>query len=51
MAKGGRRYPLVVYTRMMNRWWPAIFTLGLAMLGLAWIIYRWGFEQWRWLVL
>ena len=28
MAKGGRRYPLVVYTHMINRWWPAIFTLG-----------------------
>ena len=49
MAKGGRRYPLVVYTHMINRWWPAIFTLGLAMLALAWGIYSWGFEQWRWL--
>lgn len=48
MAKGGRRYPLVIYTYIINRWWPAIFTLGLAMLGLAWAIYRWGFEQWRW---
>jgi hypothetical protein len=51
MAKGGRRYPLVVYTHMMNRWWPAIFTLGLAMLGFAWGIYSWGLEQWRWLVI
>ena len=51
MAKGGRRYPLVVYTHMLNRWWPLIFTLGLAMLGLAWGIYSWGFEQWRWLTL
>jgi len=49
MAKGGRRYPLVVYTHMMNRWWPAIFTLGLALLALAWALRSWGFEEWRWL--
>ena len=49
MAKGGRRYPLVVYTHMINRWWPAIFTLGLALLGLAWALRSWGFEDWRWL--
>lgn len=49
MAKGGRRFPLVVYTHMLNRWWPAIFTIGLALLGLSWAIYSWGFEQWRWL--
>ena len=50
MAKGGRRYPLVVYTHMINRWWPAIFTLGLALLALAWAVRSWGFEDWRWLV-
>ena len=49
MAKGGRRYPLVVYTHMIDRWRPAIFTLGLALLGLAWAVYSRGFEQWRWL--
>jgi hypothetical protein len=49
MAKGGRRYPLVVYTHMIDRWWPAIFTLGLGLLGLSWALYSWGFEQWRWL--
>jgi len=49
MAKGGRRYPLVVYTQTINRFWPAIFTLGLAMLGLAWGVYGRGVEQWRWL--
>ncbi len=49
MAKGGHRYPLVVYTHMINRWWPAIFTLGLALLALSWAIRSWGFEDWRWL--
>jgi hypothetical protein len=49
MAKGGRRYPLVIYTRMMDRWWPAIFTLGLALLGLAWAVRSYGYEEWRWL--
>jgi len=50
MAKGGRRYPLVVYTHMMNRWWPAVFTLGLALFGLSWALQSWGFEDWRWLI-
>jgi hypothetical protein len=49
MAKGGRRYPLVVYTHMIKRWWPAIFTLGLALLALSWALRSWGFEDWRWL--
>jgi hypothetical protein len=49
MAKGGRRYPLVVYTHMINRWWPAIFTLGLALFALSWALHSWGFEDWRWL--
>src|SRR5688500_17362516 len=47
-TRAGRRYPLVVYTMMINRWWPAILTLGLAMLALAWGVRSWGFEQWRW---
>jgi hypothetical protein len=49
MAKGGKRYPLVIYTHMIDRWWPAIFALGIALLGLAWALHNWGFEQWRWL--
>lgn len=49
MAKGGRRYPLVVYTHTINRWWPAMFTLGAALLALAWGLYSWGFEQLRYL--
>lgn len=49
-TKGGRRYPLVVYTRMLNRWWPAIFMLGVMLLVVAWLIQWWGYEDWRWLV-
>ncbi len=48
-AKGGRRYPLVIFTAMMSRWWTAVFALGLAMLGLAWTLRSWGYEEWRWL--
>lgn len=36
MAKAGHRYPLVIYTHMLNRWWPATFALSLALFGLAW---------------
>jgi hypothetical protein len=49
VKKGGRRYPLVIFTTMMNRWWTAVFTLGLAMMGLAWAIRAWGYEEWRWM--
>ncbi|MFN8413332.1 MAG: hypothetical protein U0Z26_13165 [Anaerolineales bacterium] len=50
-TKKGRRYPLVVYSMMLGRWWTAVFTLGLALLGLAWGIRSWGFEEWRWQLL
>jgi hypothetical protein len=49
MAKGGHRYPLVVYTHMINRWCSAIFAIGIAFLGVAWLVRWWGFEEWRWL--
>lgn len=51
MAKGGRRYPLVIYTHMINRWYPAILAIGVFLLILAWGIYARGFEQWRWLAI
>jgi hypothetical protein len=40
MAKAGRRYPLVVYRHMLNRWWPATLTLALALAAVAWGISR-----------
>jgi hypothetical protein len=36
MTKAGRRYPLVIYTHMLNRWWPATLTLSLALFVIAW---------------
>ncbi len=36
MAKAGRRYPLVIYTRMLDRWWPATLALSLALFATAW---------------
>ncbi len=55
MAKAGRRYALVVYTRMMDRWWPAIFLLGIAVIVLAWPFYQDSYtrltESWRWMTM
>jgi hypothetical protein len=52
MAKAGKRYPLVIYTRMIDRWWPVLFLLGLALLALAWPYYQDLYirltEAWRW---
>jgi hypothetical protein len=49
MAKGGRRYPLLVYREMLNRVWPDVFWLGAAVLFLAWLMYREDAAQpWRW---
>jgi hypothetical protein len=38
MAKAGRRYHLVVYSHMLNRWWPATLALSLALFAIAWEI-------------
>ena len=52
MKRSGRRYPLLMYTRMMDRWWPALFFLGLALLALAWPFYGDLYtrltQTWRW---
>lgn len=46
MAKSAKRYPLVIYKFMMKRWSPAVFILGLAMLGLTWALLNY-IEEWR----
>jgi hypothetical protein len=39
MKRCGKRYPLLLYTRMLDRWWPAVLLIGLGMLALAWPFY------------
>jgi hypothetical protein len=39
MARAGRKYPLLVYKHMLNRWWPALITMGLVMFVLAYTEY------------
>jgi hypothetical protein len=53
--RSGKRYPLLLYTRMLDRWWPALFLIGAGMLALAWPFYSDLYtrltEPWRWIVL
>ncbi len=52
MARAGRRYPLIIYTRMIDRWWPAVFFIGLGLMALAWPFYSDLYTRltaaWRW---
>jgi len=51
MARAGRKYPLIVYQHMLNRWWPAMITMGLVMFALAYSEYidpMAQFLPWRW---
>jgi len=54
MARAGHKYPLIVYQHMLNRWWPAMITMGLVMFALAYSEYIDPLAQflpWRWQVL
>jgi hypothetical protein len=54
MARAGRRYPLIIYTHMINRWWPATFAIGLSLFGLAWALsftYPSSTQNWQTLTL
>ncbi len=55
MAKAGKKYPLLLYTRMMDRWWPPIFLIGLALLALAWWLYQDLYgrltQPWQWMTM
>lgn len=42
-AKGGRKYPLLLYEHILNRWWPSIFFL--AVLIYLYVGVLWG-AQW-----
>ncbi|MGC8855836.1 MAG: hypothetical protein ACP5QU_03470 [Anaerolineae bacterium] len=51
MARPGRRYPLVLYTYMLNRWWPATLFLSAGLFALAWVGERYlpeADQAWRW---
>jgi len=51
MARAGRRFPLVIYREMINRWWPETLVLSLFLLFVAWLTYRDPLGQtqsWRW---
>jgi hypothetical protein len=51
MARAGRKYPLVVYRHILNRWWPAMIAIGLGMFALAYTEYiqpLGRFLPWRW---
>ncbi len=49
MSRAVKRYPLILYTHTLNRWWPALLALSFALFGLAWALYVWPMETWRWL--
>ena len=51
MRRAGRRYPLIVYRHMLNRWWPAMIAMGLGMFALGYTEYiqpLGPFLSWRW---
>lgn len=53
MAKPGKKYPLLIYTRMMDRWWPPLLLIGVATLSLAWWLYSDVYRRltapWQWM--
>ena len=54
MARGGHKFPLVVYQHLLNRWWTPMFAIGLVMFVLAYgeythPVYR--LIPWRWQLL
>lgn len=38
MAEAGKRYPLLVYEHILKRWYPAIFTLSIALAVFWWFL-------------
>ena len=51
MARGGHKFPLVVYQHLVNRWWTPMFAIGIVMFVLAYgeysdPVYR--LVPWRW---
>lgn len=51
MARGGHKFPLVVYQHLLNRWWTPMFATGLVMFILAYQEYTdpiYKYIPWRW---
>jgi len=51
MARGGTKFPLVVYQHMLNRWWTPMIAIGLGMFALAYSEYIKPMAQflpWNW---
>lgn len=51
MARGGHKFPLIVYQHLLNRWWTPMFAIGLVMFVLAYGEYThpvYKFIPWRW---
>ena len=54
MARGGTKFPLIVYQHMLNRWWTPMIAIGLGMFALAYSEYIEPiakFLPWRWQLL
>jgi hypothetical protein len=51
MARGGRKYPLIIYRHLVNRWWTPMIAIGLVMFALAYGEYTdpvYKYIPWRW---
>jgi len=51
MGRAGHKFPLIVYRHILNRWWPAMFAMGIGMFALAYSEYiqpLGPFLPWRW---
>lgn len=54
MPPRGRRYPLLLYTRMLDLWWPLVLILALGLFALAWAVHMYYPDPalaWRWMTL
>ena len=54
MARGGTKFPLMVYQRLVGRWWTPMIAMGLGLFGSAYGEYLKPFGHlvyWRWLPL
>ena len=51
MARGGTKFPLIVYQHLLNRWWTPMIAMGLGLFGIAYGPYmepRGRFLPMRW---